>query len=86
MNWIVSLFKNPIATLVVLGGVIMTGLAFWVQALRLDKERVKRDLAEGEAKAVRNAVNAANKEKSLTSELLEENEKNRANNNFTDIK
>jgi hypothetical protein len=85
MKWIVSLFKNPGTTLAVIFGGLASALAIWVQSLRLDSEKVKRDLAEGEAKAVRKATKAQNDAKKETTSELIELEERRKGGLFRDI-
>jgi len=85
MGWIVSLFKNPMATLAVVFVAISGGLTIWVQSLRMSREKVKADLAKGEAEAVRHAVEAQNDARDKTSEFIEEGHKKRRRGDFSDI-
>lgn len=70
--------------LLIIGAVISI---MWViiQGMRRDKEKVKADLATGEAKAIKRAMKAQQEAREQTSEQLDELEERRINNTRRDI-
>ena len=71
--------------LILIGGVIISIMFAIIQGMRRDKEKVKADLAEGEAKSLKKAIKAQQTAQQTTSELIEEANEKRRRNDFSDI-